>query len=77
MAPNYSPEKMTVYGLEKNYFSFCIVKTKVSPEDWVELSNSKDYYGVGFHSNMFLNKEFDVLIGKENNGCFLLEKFYV
>jgi hypothetical protein len=74
---NYSPEKKTLYGLEKQYFSFCIVKTFVSPEEWVELSNSKDYYGVGFHSTMFADKEYDILVGNYLNKKFVLQKFYV
>jgi hypothetical protein len=74
---NYNPENKNLYGIEKSYFSFFILKTTVAPEDWVELSNSNDYYGVGFHSDKFMNKKIDILVGKNNNGIFELEKFYV
>jgi hypothetical protein len=75
---NYNQKKEnTLYEPNKEYFSFCVIKTIASPEDWIELSNSKDYYGVGFHSTLFADKQHDILVGDYKQNKFILNKFYI
>lgn len=60
---------------EPDMLSFAAIKTFVSEDDWKELSNSKDYYGLGFKSPQFDTKEYDMLVGDYTNNTFILEHF--
>lgn len=69
----YTPPSLMLN--EPDMLSFAAIKTFVSENDWKELSNSKDYYGVGFKSHQFDSKEIDVLVGDYTNNTFILENF--
>ena len=69
----YTPRSIMMN--EPDILSFAAIKTFVSESDWKELSNSKDYYGLGFKSFQFNVKEIDVLVGDYTNETFVLEKF--
>ena len=73
---NYSPDRQTLFGIEKAHFSYFILKTFVCHDEWTELSNSKDYYALGFNSALFKDKKINTLVGDYKNGHFTLEKFY-
>jgi ketosteroid isomerase-like protein len=71
VAWNYN--ETTLYGQS---ISFSVVKTYVDQEEWTKVSNSEYYYGLGFKSSLFENREYQVLVGDYENGCFKLKDFH-
>lgn len=62
--------------------SFFVLRSFVTEDDWKDLSKSKDYYGVGFKSNLFFTKDYDMLVGdyfeslyEDKPGIFTMESF--
>lgn len=55
--------------------SFFVLKTFVTEDEWVDVSTSKYYYGVGFKSSLLEAKKFDMLVGEYSNKIFVMRNF--
>jgi hypothetical protein len=66
----------TLYGKEKQFMSFYIVKTYVSENEWSAFDKNRGtFYGTTIKSSEILFKEHQELVGRYDGNNFLLEKF--
>ena len=72
---NYKVTKTLFENGTRQKMSFVVFKTEIGKDDWKELSNSKNYYGLGLKSTLFQDRKYHTLVGNFTNGKFLLDDF--